>query len=123
MTRPRRISPPLSKAERAELDDLIIQAARALPAGAGNRLLRLRQIEQDNRQQDRRTTGGLMAQVQQLGGQLKDMTVRAEQAEAQVAAVRALHHDDYGLCHACTNSHGVPWPCPTITAIDSPAGA
>jgi hypothetical protein len=45
---------------------------------------------------------------------------RAEQVEAQLAAVRALHHDDYGLCHACTGSHGVPWPCPTIAALDGP---
>jgi len=43
-----------------------------------------------------------------------DLTV----AQARIAAVHALHHDDYGLCYACTNSHGVLWPCPTIAALD-----
>jgi len=112
--------PPLTKTERTHLDDLIRRGARALNPTEANRLLRLLELDHADRQQERRTAGGLMAQVQQLGGQLKDMTVRAEQAEATIAAVRALHHDDYGLCHACTTSHGIPWPCPTITAIDSP---
>jgi hypothetical protein len=46
---------------------------------------------------------------------------RAEQAEQRIAAVRALHYDDYGICMACSGSHGVPWPCPTITALDGAA--
>jgi hypothetical protein len=46
---------------------------------------------------------------------------RARDAEARIAVVRALHHDDSGLCAACTSSHGVPWPCPTVAALDGPA--
>jgi len=115
----RPIPPPLSKTERTQLDDLIRRGANAINPAEGNRLLRLLELDHADRQQERRTAGGLMAQMQQIGGQLKDMTTRAEEAEAKLAAVRALHHDDYGLCHACTNSHGIPWPCLTITAIDA----
>lgn len=56
-------------------------------------------------------------------GQLADVEDRLHEAEARIAAVRALHRDDYGLCMACSNSHGVPWPCPTATALDGPADA
>jgi hypothetical protein len=103
-------------------------------------------------EQARRTAGGLMAKVQQLGGQLKDMTAERdrlavrvplvccdERHEAKVrgleaqlraaedelaqrrqaeARVRALHREEYGLCAACTGSHGVPWPCPTIAVLN-----
>ncbi len=41
--------------------------------------------------------------------------------ETRIAAVRTLHHDDFGLCSACTGSHGVPSPCPTMAALDGPA--
>jgi hypothetical protein len=37
--------------------------------------------------------------------------------------IRALHYDDHGLCHECTESHGVLYPCPTIRAIEeAPVG-
>lgn len=50
-------------------------------------------------------------------------TERAERAEAALARVRALHSNGYGLCDECTGSHGVPWPCPTIRALDQPSPA
>ncbi|MCG0069708.1 hypothetical protein L0F81_41765 [Streptomyces tricolor] len=54
-----------------------------------------------------------------------DTSNRAEaeraRAEAAIARVRALHVNGYGLCDECTGSHGVPWPCPTIQALDQPA--
>lgn len=81
MTR-RPTPPPLTKTERQALDDLIRRGARALNPAEGNRLLRLLELDHADRQQERRTAGGLMGQVQQLGGQLKDTTTRAEQAEA-----------------------------------------
>ncbi|MET9436939.1 hypothetical protein [Streptomyces sp. NPDC006551] len=43
---------------------------------------------------------------------------RAEQAEAKVERVRALHRNDAGLCAECTGSHGEPSPCATIRALD-----
>lgn len=149
--------PPLTKTERQALEDLIRRGARALNPAEGNRLLRLLELDQADRQQERRTAGGLMAKVQQLGGQLKDMTARAEmweqareqeclmtatvfseyyrrwqstivearrqcaraeKAEAQLAAVRALHPDGYGICMTCTGPQFTLWPCPTITALD-----
>lgn len=147
--------PPLTKTERQALEDLIRRGARALNPTEGNRLLRLLELDQGDRQQERRTAGGLMAQVQQLGGQLKDATAERdwlaarvplvccdERHEAKVrgleaqlraaedelaqrrqadARVRALHHEEYGLCAACTGSHGVPWPCPTINALNGGA--
>lgn len=102
--------PPLTKTERQALEDLIRRGARALNPAEGNRLLRLLELDQGDRQQERRTAGGLMAQVQQLGGQLKDMTAERDRfaagapliccderheakvrgLENQLAAVRAL---------------------------------
>jgi hypothetical protein len=49
-----------------------------------------------------------------------DTVQRAERAEAAIARVRALHVNGYGLCDECTGSHGAPWPCPTIRALDEP---
>jgi hypothetical protein len=34
------------------------------------------------------------------------------------AAVLRLHHDQYGSCAACTGEYSVPWPCPTVEAIE-----
>ena len=46
-----------------------------------------------------------------------------ERAEATIARVRALHRDweaDPGHCAHCQDGMGtpLPWPCPTITALD-----
>lgn len=54
---------------------------------------------------------------------LASATTRAARAEAALARVRALHSNGYGLCDECTGSHGVPWPCPTIRALDQPSPA
>lgn len=45
-----------------------------------------------------------------------------EDAQA-IARVRALHRDEYGLCFECTHEFSVPYPCPTITALDAPKEA
>lgn len=37
---------------------------------------------------------------------------------AAVARLRALHTDDFGGCAHCTREDFVPYPCPTITALD-----
>jgi hypothetical protein len=51
---------------------------------------------------------------------------RAERAEAAIARARALHHDweaDPGHCAHCQDGMGtpLPWPCPTLRALDGPA--
>jgi hypothetical protein len=49
---------------------------------------------------------------------------RAEQAEAAIARVRALHYQDGAHCAVCTEDFGrlnADWPCPTIRALDEPA--
>ncbi|CAL9349700.1 hypothetical protein SUDANB1_00435 [Streptomyces sp. enrichment culture] len=51
---------------------------------------------------------------------------RAERAEAAVARVRGLHHDweaGPGHCAHCQDGMGtpLPWPCPTLRALDQPA--
>jgi hypothetical protein len=43
---------------------------------------------------------------------------QATPVETAITRVRALHRNEYGLCDECTGSHGVPWPCPTIRALD-----
>ncbi|WP_030344823.1 hypothetical protein [Streptomyces sp. NRRL S-1022] len=48
---------------------------------------------------------------------------RVEELQGAIARVRALHVNSYGLCDECTGSHGVPWPCPTIQALDQPTPA
>lgn len=56
------------------------------------------------------------------------MRDRAERAAAAIARVRALHHDwdaDPGHCAHCQDGMGtpLPWPCPTIRALDAPTPA
>jgi hypothetical protein len=46
---------------------------------------------------------------------------RAEQAQAAIARVRALHREEYGCCAHCTRADSVLWPCPTIRALDKAA--
>nr|BEK68823.1 hypothetical protein KPHV_60500 [Kitasatospora purpeofusca] len=44
---------------------------------------------------------------------------RAEQAEARITAVRALHQRFENRCGDCYNpDYPEPWPCPTIRALD-----
>lgn len=45
---------------------------------------------------------------------------RLEKAEAAIERVRALHRDEYGTCAECTDVRSVPYPCPTVTALDQP---
>ncbi|KUJ65415.1 hypothetical protein [Streptosporangium amethystogenes] len=51
---------------------------------------------------------------------------RAEQAEAAIARVRALHSRweyDQNDCSVCVDCYGapVPYPCPTLRALDGTA--
>lgn len=56
------------------------------------------------------------------------LTARVEQAEARIAAARALHapyrsvydEGDSRSCSHCNQltGHAVSWPCPTIAALD-----
>ncbi|MFD7410138.1 hypothetical protein [Kitasatospora purpeofusca] len=47
---------------------------------------------------------------------------RAEQAEARITAVRALHQRFENRCGDCYNpDYPEPWPCPTIRALDDTA--
>lgn len=88
MNRPKRPTPPpLTKTERQALEDLIRRGARALNPAEGNRLLRLLELDQADRQQERRTAGAADARNQKLTAQLKIATARAELAEAQLAAL------------------------------------
>lgn len=45
-------------------------------------------------------------------------TDEPDSAEAAVARVRTLHREEYGCCTECTSVHAVPYPCPTIRAIN-----
>lgn len=62
--------PPLTKTERDHLAALIARGARALNPTEGNRLLRLRELDQADRQQERRTASGLGESNRQLRQQL-----------------------------------------------------
>lgn len=42
-------------------------------------------------------------------------------ASIRVHRVRDLHREEYGSCAECTHESGVPFPCPTIRALDGPA--
>jgi hypothetical protein len=39
-------------------------------------------------------------------------------ASSRVRRVRELHRDEYGSCSECTHVMSVPYPCPTIRALD-----
>ena len=39
-------------------------------------------------------------------------------ASARVRRIRELHRDEYGSCSECTHEFSVPYPCPTICALD-----
>jgi hypothetical protein len=40
-------------------------------------------------------------------------------ASARIKQVRALHRLEWNACDWCsTNDRHVPWPCPTIAALD-----
>jgi len=70
--------PPLTKTERAALDDLIRRGARALNSAEQNRLLRLLELDRADREQERRVAGGMERANRALQQQVKDL-------EAQLA--------------------------------------
>lgn len=42
----------------------------------------------------------------------------AADLRAAVSRIRALHTSEFGSCSHCTRADSVPWPCPTIAALD-----
>ncbi|MFB6992848.1 hypothetical protein, partial [Streptomyces sp. NPDC056304] len=72
---------------------------------------------------DPTTIQNLWAQLRVRTRQWREAKQRAEQAEAAIARVRALHRDAYaGTTEAgtsCAAGCGT-WPCPTLTALDEP---
>lgn len=58
----------------------------------------------------------LLAAFDQL--QLAEMLAAAS---TRVHRIRDLHREEYGSCAECTHESGVPFPCPTIRALDGPA--
>ncbi|NUS22704.1 MAG: hypothetical protein HOV92_00550 [Streptomyces sp.] len=43
---------------------------------------------------------------------------QATPAETAIDRVRALHRNECESCAECTHEFAVPWPCPTIRALD-----
>ncbi|MBT2508838.1 hypothetical protein J7I98_23710 [Streptomyces sp. ISL-98] len=39
-------------------------------------------------------------------------------ASARIHRIRDLHRNEYETCSECTRNDGVPYPCPTIRALD-----
>ncbi|KOV86086.1 MULTISPECIES: hypothetical protein [unclassified Streptomyces] len=74
-------------------------------------------------EQERQSAGFWFDQHKRARQSAADQRQRAKRAEAAITRVRDLHREEYGLCDECTGSHGVPWPCPTIQALDQPAPA
>lgn len=67
---------PLTRTERDALDQLIRRGARALSPAEGNRLLRLWQLDQAERLQERRTARGLDKLNRELRRRLKEAEAR-----------------------------------------------
>lgn len=63
----------------------------------------------------------LRHQVEKLTAELKAAEDELQQRRQADARLRAQHRNEYGLCVECTGSHGVPWPCPTIHALNGEA--
>lgn len=43
---------------------------------------------------------------------------QATPAEVAIDRVRELHRNEYESCVECTHEYRVPWPCPTIQALE-----
>lgn len=89
--------PPLTKTERGHLADLITRGARALNPTEGNRLLRLLELDTADRQQERRTAGGLGEANRQLRQQLKDAEARIDAASAHLSAAEDYVHPHHAI--------------------------
>lgn len=50
--------------------------------------------------------------------ELKKVGEARHNAEQAIARVRALHREEYGSCEHCTRADSVPYPCPTILALN-----
>lgn len=68
---------PLTRTERDALDGLIRRGAKALSPAEGNRLLRLWQLDQAERLQERRTARGLDKLNRELRRRLKEARLAA----------------------------------------------
>ncbi|MGW4648070.1 hypothetical protein [Kitasatospora sp. NPDC004289] len=78
MTRRRPTTPPLTRTEREVLDRLVRRGAGSMNASDGNHLIHLWQLDQADRERDRRSAGG----AERANRELKH---RAERAEADAA--------------------------------------
>ncbi|MEU1272961.1 hypothetical protein [Streptomyces sp. NPDC005799] len=54
--------------------------------------------------------------------ELKTVGEARRRAEQAIARVQALHKEEYGCCAECTSVHAVPYPCPTIRALEGTSG-
>lgn len=119
----------LTDGERRELDGLLRRAARALPAPEGGRLVELFQRHAGDHQHLQSSVGSLRRECTRLRqlhldaeADLENAVVEHRTAEARIAAVRRLHQPDMagGHCDECrdADSNPVPWPCPTLVAMD-----
>ena len=85
--------PPLTKTERAALDHLVRRGAAALNPSDGNHLVRLWELDQADRRQERRTAGGTERANHELKSQLTQTSAEAGRYRAawQSARRRAAH--------------------------------
>ena len=76
------------------------------------------------------SVGERLGQIEAVGAYLDDDDMQAEllAATAALRTVLDLHkprngHDDCGHCVDPADAHwGIPWPCPTVRAIESAMG-
>lgn len=78
---------PLTKTERTELDRLIRRAAGAINSADGSRLVRLLDLDQADRAQERRTAGGMDRINRELAQKLKAAEDRIAAATAELKAI------------------------------------
>ncbi|MFE5853565.1 hypothetical protein ACFQ61_10175 [Streptomyces sp. NPDC056500] len=59
-----------------------------------------------------------------LAAAIEELAGARDRAEAALERIRQLHHDyGPGDCAHCTHVDAVPWPCPTIQALNQPEGS
>lgn len=94
MTRHRKPTPPpLSRTEREVLDRLVRRGAGSMNPVDGNRLIRLWELDQADRRQERRSAGGAQQTIRELKQQVAATEAGATRYRAawQSARRRAAH--------------------------------
>lgn len=79
----------------------------------------------ENGERAERAEAGLLRvheQRKEMAAERYASALRAERAEATLAAVRKLHENDRWHCGVCADEYGsaAPWPCPTAAALGDP---